>query len=123
MESEGSLPHSQVPATCPYAEPDQSCTCHTPFHFLKIHFNIVLPPTPGFSKWSLSLSHRHRNPVYFSASISFPSFDHPSTSLLEAPRIIQTETKCKDLPEGLLCAAVQSCTELRKQGCLLSVVV
>ena len=24
MESEGSLPHSQFPATCPYPEPDQS---------------------------------------------------------------------------------------------------
>jgi len=24
MEPEGSLPHSQVPATCPYPEPDRS---------------------------------------------------------------------------------------------------
>jgi len=24
MEPKGSLPHSQVPATCPYSEPDQS---------------------------------------------------------------------------------------------------
>ena len=24
METEGSLPHSQVPATCPYSEPDRS---------------------------------------------------------------------------------------------------
>jgi hypothetical protein len=24
MEPEGSLPHLQVPATCPYPEPDQS---------------------------------------------------------------------------------------------------
>ena len=24
MELEGSLPHSQEPATCPYTEPDQS---------------------------------------------------------------------------------------------------
>jgi len=24
MELEGSLPHPQVPATCPYPEPDQS---------------------------------------------------------------------------------------------------
>ena len=27
MEPEGSLLHSQVPATCPYPEPDQSSTC------------------------------------------------------------------------------------------------
>ena len=27
MEPEGSLPHLQMPATCPYAEPDQSSPC------------------------------------------------------------------------------------------------
>jgi len=31
METEGSLPHSQVPANCPYPEPDQSGPCtHIP---------------------------------------------------------------------------------------------
>ena len=31
MEPEGSLPHSQVPAICPYPEPDQSSPCfHIP---------------------------------------------------------------------------------------------
>ena len=30
MEPEGSLPHSQEPATCPYPEPDQSSPCPTP---------------------------------------------------------------------------------------------
>jgi hypothetical protein len=32
MEPEGSLPHSQVPATCPYPEPARSSPCpHIPF--------------------------------------------------------------------------------------------
>jgi len=41
MESEGSLPHSQVPATCPilsHLDP-----VHTPIsHFLKVYFNIII---------------------------------------------------------------------------------
>jgi hypothetical protein len=34
MEPEGSLPHSQEPATCPYPEPYQSSPC-PPSHLLK----------------------------------------------------------------------------------------
>jgi len=30
MENEGSLPYSQVPASCPYPEPDHSSPCHPP---------------------------------------------------------------------------------------------
>jgi len=63
MEAEGSLPHSQVPATCPYPEPDRSSPC-PPSHFLKIRFNITLPSTPGSFKWSLSPRFLHQNPVY-----------------------------------------------------------
>ena len=35
MEPEGSLPHSQVPTTCPYPVPDRSSPCHVPFSLLR----------------------------------------------------------------------------------------
>jgi hypothetical protein len=46
MEAEGSLPHLQEPATCPYATPDQSSLCPS-FYLLKIHFNIIPHLRPG----------------------------------------------------------------------------
>ena len=43
MEPEDSLPHSQVPTTCPYPEPHWSST-HS--YFLNDQPNIILPSTP-----------------------------------------------------------------------------
>jgi hypothetical protein len=55
MEFENSLPHSQAHATCPCPEPGG--LVHAPsFHVLNIHFNIILPCTPGSFKFSPSLS-------------------------------------------------------------------
>jgi len=49
MEPEGSLPHSQVPATCPFPGPYQSSPClHIPLP--EIHHNIILPSTSESSK-------------------------------------------------------------------------
>ena len=53
MKSEGSLPHSQVPATCPYPEPGQSSPWPAS-HFRNIHLIIILSSTLGSSRWSLS---------------------------------------------------------------------
>jgi len=62
-EPESTLPHLQVPATYPYPELYQSSPW-SPFHNLKILFNITLPSTPGSSKWSLTFRFPHQNPVY-----------------------------------------------------------
>jgi hypothetical protein len=61
MEPEGSIPHSQVPATCLYP-------INTPkSHFLKICLNIIVPSTPGSSHWSLSFRFSPQTPVHASS--------------------------------------------------------
>ena len=54
-----------------------------PFYFLKIHLNIILPPRPGSSQWSLSLRFPHPNSIY---TAPFPPTSHipgPSPSFLQ----------------------------------------
>jgi hypothetical protein len=41
-----------------------------PSHVLKIHFNIIVPSTPGSPKWSPSFTSPHQNPVL--ALLLFP---------------------------------------------------
>ena len=70
MEPEGSLQHSQVPATCHYPEPAWSSP-----------YPHILPPTFGSPKQSLSLSFPHQNPVYVSPLLHMcykPSPSHSS---------------------------------------------
>jgi hypothetical protein len=79
MEPEGSLPHSQQPATYPYPEPARS-TPHPTSHFLKIHLNIILPSTPGSPKWPISLRFPYQNPVNASPLPNACYMPRPSNS-------------------------------------------
>ena len=75
MEPEGSLPHPQAPATCPYPEPALS----SPYTHLPLPEDLpeyCPPPSkPGSPKWSLTHRFPHQNPVYAS------SLPHPPTCL------------------------------------------
>jgi hypothetical protein len=62
MKPEGSLPSLQVPANCPYPEPDQSSP-RPLSDFLKIHLNFIFPPMLDSSKLSHSLRFPHQTPA------------------------------------------------------------
>ena len=67
MDPEGSLPHPQVPATCPYPKLARSSPYLHPTS-CQIHINIILPTTSGSPKWALSLRFPHQSPEYLSYS-------------------------------------------------------
>ena len=90
MATESSLPHSHLPATCPYPEPDQSNLC-SPSHFMNSHLNITLPSTPGSSKWSLSLTFPHQNLIYTSPRPHTCYMSRPSHSIDTINRTILGE--------------------------------
>jgi hypothetical protein len=76
IEPEGSLPCSQERSTGSYPEPVQS----NPSHLSKIHFNIVHPPTPWSSQWSLSFWISHQYPTcipLLPQSCYMPCLPHP----------------------------------------------
>ena len=75
VEPEVSLPHSQVPSSCPYTKPARSSS-----HLLEIHLNIIFPSTPGSPKWSLSLRFSDQNPVHASPLTHTPYMPIPSHS-------------------------------------------
>jgi len=65
MVPEGSLPHSK--ALKPVPVMSQIDPVHaSPSSLLKIHFFTILPPTLRSSKWFLSLSSLHENPLRIS---------------------------------------------------------
>ena len=124
MEPEGSSPHSQVPATCPHPESDQSSPCPSS-HVLKIHFNIILPSTPGSPKWSLSLRFPRQNPVFSSPLPHTRYMPRPSTftvayfkyfgrKQMQAYCNISKETsvsKSKNLPHIAVCKYISNPTD------------
>jgi hypothetical protein len=72
--------------TRPYPEPNRySPRPHLSYNF-KIYFNIILPPTPGSSKWSPFLRFPHQLYIHFSSPDTcymprpsqFSWFDHPT---------------------------------------------
>jgi hypothetical protein len=75
-----------MPATRLYPEPTRSSPSPQ-YLFLKIHLNIILPPTPGSPKWSLSLrllqqKHVYDSPLphtsYMPSSSHFSRLYHPN---------------------------------------------
>ena len=63
--TQSSLTHLQMPASCPYPEPDQHSPCRF-ILFLEDPFEYYPPSTPGSSKWFLYLTFPHHKPVYTS---------------------------------------------------------
>jgi hypothetical protein len=85
METEFLLPHSQVPANCPYPEPARSSPCpHIPLPADTV--NIVLPSTPGSPQLSISLRFPHQYPVHASPPRTSKLHALPiSSSILSLP--------------------------------------
>ena len=100
MGPEGSLPHSQQPLTCPKPEPDESSPW-SPSHFLKIHFNIILPRKLGSFMWS---SLRSPAKILSPHARYMPCPSHYSLFILDSVRLAirlsarnQIGSQCTDL--------------------------
>ena len=96
MELKTSLPHSQVPATCPYPEPAWSSPC-SHIHFLMIHLNIILPSMPESPKWSFSVRFPHQNPVFTTCPAYLILFDFITQTILGEEYISLSYSLCSFL--------------------------
>jgi hypothetical protein len=72
-EPEGSLPYSQTPTTGLYTEPTESNPIRPIYTYLpKAHFNVIFPPAPMSSQWSLTFGPPNQNPVNMSPPPCWP---------------------------------------------------
>jgi hypothetical protein len=60
MEPEGSLPRSHKSATGPILSQLSPIRPIDPYH-PKVHLNVILPPTPRSSQWSLAFGPTNQN--------------------------------------------------------------
>ena len=99
MEPEGSLPHSQVPATCPYPHQARS----SPYPHIALPEDPILPSTPRSPKWSLSLRFPHQTPAQASPLphtryttalklASFPHSEKPKRQLYSSDVLLSFKT-------------------------------
>jgi hypothetical protein len=105
METESSLPHSQVPATCPYFEPNRSSPC--PHIRLPENPSLYYPPIYTWVFQVVSFPHVSSpkpllNPLashtcYMPLPPHFSRFDHPKHVL-----DITTVLRCIKFSEKLL---------------------
>ena len=72
MEPEGSLPHSQVPATCPYPDPDNPVHA-TPSHFLKIYLKISSHLHQGLPSGFISSDFPTKTPLLSPIRATYPA--------------------------------------------------
>jgi hypothetical protein len=115
MKPESSSPCSQVPATCPYLEPDQTSSRPFHCHLFKSNINIILPSTLGSAKWCLSLRVSHQNPVFNSlfpvrATSHSSWFDHPNSDrwgvhfMKPLTAIFSSPSQDSPLPQPMKCS-------------------
>jgi len=90
--------------------------------FFSFHFNIILPPTPRCSKWSLSFMFTHQHPEHI--LLLTVSLMHPSSrsSFFEHLKINLARITDHDVPHYAVFSGLLLLILMPKQDCALSYV-